>query len=117
MRSVSCGSDKQVDENVKHKYHPQRERVSHSFASLKKCSPSFKPWSPLAEMGGESQLLSKGWLPTKKGAGGPSIPLEYAGTIPLEFSGTIKQVPCRFLQWGQHLPKDLLVLPNSNVHS
>lgn len=54
MSRVSCGSAKQVNENVKGKYHPQLERVSHSFASLKKCSPSFKPQHLLADLGGGS---------------------------------------------------------------
>lgn len=112
MRRVSCSSAEQLDENVKDKYHPQPERVSHSSASLKKCSPSFK----LAEQGWDSQLLSKGWLPINQGADGHSSTLEYTGSSPLEFTGTIKQVPCRFLQWGQHLPKNPLVLPNSNSH-
>lgn len=112
IRRVSCSSAEQLDANVKDKYHPERERVSRSFASLKKCSPSFK----LAEQGWDSQLLSKGWLLINQGADGHSIPLECTGSSPLEFTGTIEQVPCRFLQRGQHLPKNPLALPNSSSH-
>lgn len=60
MRRGCCSFAEQLNANVKDKYHPQWERVSHSFASLQKCSPSFK----LAEQGWDSQLLSKGCLPT-----------------------------------------------------